>query len=247
MFVSGLMAQFDEPEFFKKINENYYNLEDSEIDNFSAWITSGKFLEITAGFYNQEIFPLELIWVKPNDIYFIRRPVPILADSIKNDQAIRAQRDMQLNLRNLLDNWLRFYAGRLLTDMPVTYQITSQGDSVTLFFSHTDESFQTNTRMIFSQKGLLKRLEQSFPDSAVQTIIQPEYKFTGEFWICTGWQVSIPGKETYEVKITSQKTGKMWVPEKLSVYYKRVDKTEDNYNFRNVRINRDIQVLNGRN
>ena len=245
--ISAARAQFDEPEFFKIIKENYYNLEDSEIDNFSAWITSSDFQKITGEFYSQEIFPLELIWVKPNDIYFIRRPLPVIADSIKNDQAIRAQRDIQLDLRNLLEDWLSFYSGRLLADMPVNYQIVSQGDSVILLFSGEEESFQLTTRLSFSTKGLLTKYEQSTRDSLVQTTIWPEYKFTGEFWLCTGWQTRVSGRDIYEVKVISQKTDKMWVPEKISVYNKNGEKAANSYDFRNVRVNRDIQVLNGRN
>ena len=247
ILVTGLKAQFDEPEFFKKINEIYYNLEDSKIDNFSAWITSSAYKKVTAEFYKQENFPLELIWVKPNDIYFIRRPLSAVAESSNNDLAIRAQRDLQLELRNLLENWRRFYAGRLLADMPMTYQITSQGDSVTLLFSGDNESLSTKTCLLFSVNGLLTRFEQTVGNSGALIILLPKYKFTGKFWLCTGWQVSVAGKKFLEVKVTSQKISQMWVPETISIKYDESGKADNTYDFRNVRVNRDIQVLNGNN
>ena len=248
-------AQIDEPAFFNRVNDSYFTLGETDINNFSSWITSNYFKEATEFFYNEEVFPLELIWVKPNDVYFIRRPLPAISDSSKYHRSITAQRDMQLELRALLMDWRRFYAGRILADMPVDYQLVTHGDTVVISFITTDRTTTSRTQLFFASNGLLLRCELTVDDSGQKVVTYPKFKYTGEFWLCTGWQVQVLRASSIEsgfnVLVVSQRIKKYWVPEHFEmtlqtsgdVYkiYTRV------YEFRNIRVDGDIQVLNGRN
>ena len=132
-----LYAQIDEPTFFNRINTMYYALEETDLKNFSGWLTSNVFEETTKGFYKDEIFPLEVIWIKPNDLYYIRRSLPQVDDSLRNRNAEMAQSDLQKEIQALLLDWSRFYSGKLLAGMPANYVIKTLSDTVVLHFQNT--------------------------------------------------------------------------------------------------------------
>ena len=252
VFSLNVCAQFDEREFFNRVNSNYYALELTELNNFSSWITSNAFEETTKKLYEKEVYPLELIWVNPNDTYFIRRPLPPLEDSLANNDVHNAQSDLQEEFRALLMNWSRFYSGRLLANMPADYIIESQSDTVVLKFFNEDGPRKSETVMLFGQNGLVLKITTLYQDSSQTIEILPEYKYTGEYWLCKGWRVQIAFKgevtSGFHVKIISKRINKYWLPSQFQMTLQSKDVKDKLflrvYNFKNVLINRDIQILN---
>jgi hypothetical protein len=252
VFSLNVSAQLDEREFFNRVNSNYYALELTELKNFSSWITSNVFEETTTKLYQKDVYPLELIWVNPNDTYFIRRPLPPLEDSLAINHVRSAQSDLQEEFRAVLMNWSRFYAGRLLREMPADYVIESHSDTVLLKFFNEDELGMSETVMLFGQNGLVLKITTAYQDSLQTIEIYPEYKYTGEYWLCKGWQVQIAEKgevtSGFHVKVISKRINKYWLPSQFQMTLQ--SKEEKNklfirvYNFKNILINRDIQILN---
>jgi hypothetical protein len=248
----NVWAQLDEQEFFNRVNSNYYALELTELKNFSSWVTSNVFEEITNKLYEKEVYPLELIWVNPNSTYFIRRPIQPLEDSTANVNVRKAQSDLQEELRGLLMNWSRFYAGRLLANMPADFVLESKSDTVLLKFISEEGPQISETIMLFGQNGLILKMMTTDQDSSQTIEIYPEYNYTGEYWLCKGWRVQILNIDQvtsgFHVKIISKRINKYWLPSQFQMTLQSKNVKDKLflrvYNFKNVLINRDIQILN---
>ncbi len=252
LFVSHLFAQIEEQDFFERVNKNYYALELTDLQNFSSWITSNVFAETVKHMHEEEIFPLEFIWVKPNDTYFIRRPLPALQDSLEKVGVRKAQENLQTEFKAILMEWSRFYSGRILAAMPADYKLESKADTVILNFVNYNDPRQSSSQMYFNQNGLILQVSIFYQDSSEKTHICPEFKYSGEFWLCTGWRVQTEkeGKveSGYHVKVISSRIARYWLPSQFQMTLQTED-VRDNifirvYNFRNTLINRDIQILN---
>jgi len=252
MFPFDALAQVNEPEFFNRVNTSYYALELTDLNNFSSWISSNIFEETTKDLYKDEIYPIELLWVKPNDPYFIRRPLPPVQDSLAAARAQNAQDDLQQELRVLLMDWGRFYAGRLLEDMPTDYILEARADTVLLNFKNYNDPRDSETHILFGLNGLVLQTSIVYKDSSERINTFPEYKYTGEYWLCTGWRVqNLKNSEVisvFQVKVISKRIEKYWLPSQFQMELQSKDIREKIfirvYKFRNIRINRDIQVLN---
>lgn len=163
-----------------------------------------------------------------------------------------AQADLQKEIKALLIDWTRYYAGRLLANMPADYTLESNTDSVFLKFTNQNDVRNGHTRIIFGQNGLVLQSSVFYADSSEKILTYPEYKYTGEYWLCTGWRVQIIKKgqvdSGFHVKIISQRIGKYWLPSQFQLTLQSTDIKDTifirAYNFRNTRINRDIQILN---
>lgn len=252
MFPFDALAQVNEPEFFNRVNTSYYALELTDLNNFSSWISSNIFEETTKDLYKDEIYPIEFLWVKPNDPYFIRRPLPPVQDSLAAARAQNAQDDLQQELRALLMDWGRFYAGRLLEDMPTDYILEARADTVLLNFKNYNDPRDSETHILFGLNGLVLQTSIVYKDSSERINTFPEYKYTGEYWLCTGWRVqNLKNSEVisgFQVKVISKRIEKYWLPSQFQMELQSKDIREKIfirvYKFRNIRINRDIQVLN---
>lgn len=252
MFPFDALAQVNEPEFFNRVNTSYYALELTDLNNFSSWISSNIFEETTKDLYKDEIYPIEFLWVKPNDPYFIRRPLPPVQDSLAAARAQNAQEDLQQELRALFMDWGRFYAGRLLEDMPTDYILEARADTVLLNFKNYNDPRDSETHILFGLNGLVLQTSIVYKDSSERINTFPEYKYTGEYWLCTGWRVqNLMNSEVisgFQVKVISKRIEKYWLPSQFQMELQSKDMREKIfirvYKFRNIRINRDIQVLN---
>jgi hypothetical protein len=246
------LAQFSEPEFFNRVNTTYYALELTDLNNFSSWVSSNIFEETAKDLYKDEIYPIEFLWVKPNDPYFIRRPLPPIQESLAEEKVQSAQNELQQELRALIMDWGRFYAGRLLADMPSDYTLETRADTVLLNFKNYKDPRDSETHILFGPNGLVLQTSVVYRDSSERINTFPEYKYTGEYWLCTGWRVQILKKDEvisgFRVKVISKRIEKYWLPSQFQMELQSKD-IQDKifirvYNFRNIRINRDIQVIN---
>ena len=93
-----LYAQFNETEFFNRVKTIYHSLRLTGLNNFSSWVTSNVFREQTKEFYEQEVFPLEIIWKNPDQMYYIKRPLPDIKDIEKHKNIEQLQMDMLVDM-----------------------------------------------------------------------------------------------------------------------------------------------------
>jgi len=244
-------SQVNEIEFLQTVNSLYYSLESSDLQNFSAWISSDYFRENLKDVMPNEEYPLEIIWTNPNRIFFIKRPLPVISDSVKSDMAQTLQLEMQQELKGLLIDWQRFYGGNLLAGLPAQYKLTTRSDTVLLEYETLEQGEKIQACLYFGQNGLWLKLLLKYIESPQEINIYPVFNYIENKWLCSGWQVQMLEKSEVQsgfiVQIISHKIDKYWLPKRLNMQLQTKDKKDliyhREYNFYNVMTNRSIKVV----
>jgi len=245
-------AQFEEVEFFNRVNSIYYTLEQTDLNNFTSWLTSNVFINSTEGFFTEDVFPLEFIWMSTSRMFFSRRPFPVLDDTSKNGVVERLQLSMRRELKALLLDWQRFYSGRLLSNMPPDYSLEIHADTVILKYTTVEDTETVNNILYFGQNGICIKTTLSYSGRNERIDTYPIFKYTGEKWLCIGWKVQVfEGNEVstgYLVEVKSQRVEKYWLPQVFIMNLQTKNDKESiyirEYYFRNILINRNIEVMN---
>ncbi len=249
---SGLMAQFQEVEFFNRVNSIYYTLEQTDLKNFTSWLTSNIFVNSTDDFFSEEVFPLEFIWLEGNRMFFSRRPIPVIDDSIQNQTLENLQMSMRKELKAILLDWQRFYAGRLLQNMPADYTIELMADTVILQYTTVEDTESVINTLYFGQNGICIKTSIIYPMRNESIHTYPIYKYTGEKWLCIGWKVQVLEEDDittgYLIDIKSQRIENYWLPQIITMRLQTKREKEllywREYYFRNILVNRNIEVMN---
>lgn len=135
LIVSALNAQLSDEEFFSAMDINYFSLETSGLKNFSTLVTSNVFRENMNDVFEKEVSPLELIWSLPDKLYFIKQPLPAGKTDTQYTRVDTLQIILQSELSGIFFYWQRFIGGKLLTDIPQNYLLSTRNDSVTTGFA----------------------------------------------------------------------------------------------------------------
>ena len=252
VIVNGtLLAQFNESEFIYRVKTMYHSLKLTGLDNFSSWVTSNIFLEATKEISAEELYPLEIIWKNPDLIYYIRRPLPQLNDTLKQKEIQELQMDMIQELQGLLIDWQRFSAGNILDGLPETYLVTTKDDTVSVEFEKFESGKNIKVKILFGQNGLCLKIITNYTHKDEIMYIYPEYTLVEDKWICIKWTLQIYKKSQVDsglmVSIKSRKLQDYWVPQRLTLQLQKreIDNTMfmREYKFRNVVLNKDLQIV----
>jgi len=249
---SNPRAQFQEVEFFNRVNSIYYTLEQTDLKNFTSWLTSNIFINSTDEYFTEEVFPLEFIWLEGNRMFFSRRPMPVLDDSVQNQTLEYLQMSMRKELKAVLLDWQRFYAGRLLQNMPADYSIEVRADTVILYYTTVEDTETVKNKLSFGQNGICIKTTLMYPMRNESIDTYPIYKYTGEKWLCIGWKVQVLAENDittgYLIEIKSQRIENYWLPQIITMRLQSIKDKESiywrEYYFRNVLVNRNIEVMN---
>ena len=249
---SSSMAQFQEVEFFNRVNTIYYTLEQTDLRNFTSWLTSNIFINSTDDYFTEEVFPLEFIWLEGNRMFFSRRPIPVLDDSVQNQTLELLQMSMRKELKAVLLDWQRFYAGRLLQNMPADYSIELRADTVNLQYTSVEDTETVKNTLLFGQNGICIKATLLYPMRNESINTYPIYKYTGEKWLCIGWKVQVLADNEittgYLIEIKSQRIENYWLPQIITMRLQSIKDKESiylrEYYFRNILVNRNIEVMN---
>ena len=248
---SALFGQFDKSEFLYRCKTIYHSLRLSGLDNFSSWVTSNIFLEATKDISDEEIYPLEIIWKNPNRIYYIKRPLPQVNNIEKQKEIQQLQLNMIQVLQGLLIDWQRFLAGNVLDDLPDTYLISTQNDTVFLQYESFKSGKNVKVKLLFGMNGLCLKIITSNTDKNEITNIYPAYTLIDDKWLCNSWTVQIYQNDTvesgFQVSMKSRKLENFWVPQRLSLALQKKDVENTlfyrEYIFRNVVLNKDLEII----
>jgi hypothetical protein len=246
-------AQLDTLGFFQKVNTLYYSVESTGLQNFSLWVTSDYYRQKTDSTISAHEYPWELIWIRPNKMFFIRRPLPgpLGTDSAQYRLAQQLQLEMQQELKGVTIDWQRFYGGRILADLPARYDLMVQQDTITLNYETLENGQKIRVAFYFGQNGLCFKLCLTYLESGQEIFIYPAFTYLGSQWLCSGWQVQILDKNEVQsgfiVQIFSEKSESYWFPKKIimqlqtkstmAAIYKR------EYYLANLMVNRSIKLL----
>ncbi len=249
LFSNSLYSQFNQEEFLYRVKTIYHSLRVQGLENFTCWVTSDLFLEETKETYKEELYPLELIWKKPNMIYYIKRALPDHPEAEQNRKSQEIQMNMIQALKGLLIDWQRFCAGNVLDDLPKTYLITTVSDTAFIQYENYENGKLIKVKMTFGLNGICLKLTVEFPDKNEVINTYPRFRLIGEKWLCTGWTVQTLKKGSVEsgflVKLRSRKIENHWIPERINLQLQKrgIDKTlyTRTYIFKNIVLNKDLK------
>jgi hypothetical protein len=252
LIVSGIAhAQFNETEFLYRVKTIYHSLRLTGLDNFSSWITSNVFLEATKEISEEEIYPLEIIWKNPDLLYYIKRPLPNAADSEKQKDIQQLQIDMIQELQGVLVDWQRFSAGNILDEIPEAYLVTAKDDTVFVEYELFENGKNVKTKMFFGKNGLCLKIITNYLHKSEIIYVYPGYILVEDKWLCNKWtvQIYLNGQidSGIELNLKSRKLEDYWIPQRLVMQLQKreIDNTVfiRDYKFRNVVLNKDLQIL----
>jgi hypothetical protein len=245
-----IKAQDTQQNFLEQLKTIYYNLNATDINNFSASIKSSVFeKEFESFFAEREITPLEIIWLKPDKYYYLKKPLPSLIDTTKTGIIDQKILDMKQELASIFLNWQRFVAGNLYEILPSVYDIEEMADRIIITYK-TDEFHEVCLH--FGKNGLCLKI-LNIDISNEQTIYTyPAYTFLENLWLCSGWRVQIEEKgeivSGFVVSLKSRKVKGYFLPDRIILNAQTLDKKnlifERIYDFKNVMVNREFQIKN---
>lgn len=246
-FCVNTKAQFDEKQFFNRVNSIYHNLENSEIENFAVKITSDYF-EYNAGEgINHDLYsPIEFIWAKPRQLFFNRMEFPTDVDSIQKSNIIQLQNEMFQELRGVFMDWQRFLGGKLLYDLPEKFTIDTVQDTVHIMFESFEMNDPIKMKFYFGLNALCFRIETTYEKINQKIITFPTFVLVDDKWLCTEWVVKIIqyGEITsgFSVNFRSGRYKNNWLPIQALVQVQSKQKLNQTftrlYKFRGMEINK---------
>jgi hypothetical protein len=245
-----LKAQNSGDNFLQTLETIYYNLNKTDLKNFSATIKSSVFeKEFDSYFAEKEISPLEVIWVKPDKYYYLKKPLPSLIDTSKSPLIDKKIMEMRQELGSIFINWQRFIAGNLATIIPEIYTIEEIDDKIIISFN-TDENHEV--RLHFGKNGICLKILTIDLEKEQTIYTYPAYTYLDNFWLCTGWRIQIEQKgdivSGFVVSFKSRKVKGYFLPDRVILTVQTLEKKdlvfERIYDFKNVTVNRELQITN---
>ena len=252
MITNALFSQINESEFIYKVKTNYHSLKNTDLDNFSSWVTSNVILESAKDISKEVIFPLEIIWKNPDLLYYIKRPLPNTGDPEKQKEFQQQQMDMIRELQGILIDWQRFFAGNILDELPDTYLMKEKEDTVFVEYELYDSGKNVINQLVFGKNGLCLKIVTNYVHLNKVIYVYPGYTMVENKWICNYWRVQIyindQVESGFEISLTSRKVKDYWIPERLIMQLQKTGIENSvfvrDYTFRNVVLNKDLQILN---
>lgn len=251
--VHALIAQnFDEKTFFENMQKNYYSLEQTSLKNYVALVQNDGLKKIAAIYWkNDEIFPMQVIWVRPQNIYLTQQGVPALPDSVqkKYDALVVG---LKKQIEGLMVDLNRFYTSGIYSDIPVNYTIKESDRFVLIQFDKIFGKDTTHNDYYFGKNGLLLKVESFSPQTKRRITTHPFFKIHKTQWICTGWEVQMwenqQIKTGYVVKIELNNYKNIWIPYTIEIAVKKAEQPDqtfiDHIYFRNYIFNKSLQIIN---
>jgi hypothetical protein len=228
----------------------YYVLSQTEIKNFSAWVTSNLFAEKAQNFTKEDIYPVEIIWHRPDKLFFIQRPIKAENDSVYQILE-KYQHSLQKELKAILLDWKRFCVKPLLSELPPNFLFKNNGDTVIFSFRRTEAKDSLDIDIFLGKNGYCLKIVSHDRKTNQRILTYPTYTYSGNKWICAGWLVQIQdGDEitnAYTVRITNKTVNNVLLPETFVMQLQTKRETEQifrrEYQFLNIRVDRDLKII----
>ena len=244
------MAQNEAVSLVERVSKMYYVLSATDIKNFSAWVTSNVFVEKTKNLTEEKIYPLEIIWYTPDKLYFIQRPINTEDDSVYQILA-KYQQSLQKELKAILLDWKRFCVTPMLSDLPPDYQFTDRGDTVIFSFERVEQNDSIDVDIFLGKNGSCLKIISYDRRIDQRILTYPSYKYSGNKWVCAGWLVQIQeGEEitnAYTVKVVNKTIENVLLPDTFVMQLQTKRESGQifrrEYRFRNIRVNRDLKIV----
>jgi len=223
----GQRAEFNEKDFFNNLSNSYYTLSEDKAQNFAALVTSLKFQTFADSMWkNQEIFPLQLIWFNPDDVYLSQLGVPKI-ESAKYKEYQEILDGLKLQLRGILLDLQRFYLNGLYKNITGDYKIQNNEEAVQITMQSETDKIVTKVKYLFGYNGLCLLNEISYPDQNKVIVIYPKFKTVKNKWLCQGWKVQTyfngEVESGFDLELTNSFVDNKWVPSKIKIEVQKAE------------------------
>jgi hypothetical protein len=250
--ISLINPQINESEFLYRVKTSYYSLQASGIKNYSSWITSDYFKENSKkNFTGNDVYPLELIWISPDKLFFIKRSLPEIKDTTDYNSVNQLILDLLQEIKGIYVDWQRFIGTNLLFNLPKDYLFSSINDTIKLEFQITEKQDVMNITIFFGKNGLCFKIISENLNTNETLYTYPKFDYLDNKWLCSQWQVQIQFNNEitggFLVRMISEKIEEYYLPVKIVLLVQSKEKKDKifkrTYNFRNIMVNRDLQIL----
>lgn len=258
IFIQILTAQkntFDEKQFFLDIKNSYYNLNTTNLGNFSAFVTSLKMEKFAKeNWNNEEIFPLQLIWFKPDRIYLAQQGTPTI-----NENRYKEYQDLvegiKQQVKGILVDFQRFYITGLYESINSNYNITYDNEFVWISFNAGNEQMEVPVIYTLGRNGLCLKIEITYPDEKKRITISPSFKIIKTKWLCDGWTVQTlindEAVSGFVLEINYSEYQSIWIPMQIIINVQKADEPGTTYydiiKIRNYLFNQPMELKEGAN
>lgn len=253
--ISSISAQtkgFDEKAFFNSLNTNYYILNETGVNNYTALVSNIPSQRFSLKQWKtKDVFPLQMIWIKPNQVYLSQLGVKKLSTEAEKEYA-EIVNDIKKQLKGLLFDYKRFYLNGLYNMISDTYQLQTQKDFVIINELSVVNTDTVYTQYIFGKNGLCLRVENYVPHLKQKVITTPKFEVIKTKWLCKGWKVQIlqndAVKSGFIVELNMKYYKNIWIPESMTINVQKAEEKgktfADQLLFRNYLFNQSLKLVN---
>lgn len=254
-FISMIYAQnepFNEKSFFKSLKRDYYILNDTGVNNFTSLVSNIPSQRFSLKQWKtKDVFPLQMIWIKPNRVYLSQLGVKKLSAPLNKEYSLIVN-NIKKQLKGLLYDFKRFYLNGLYDSISDDYQLTSQKEFVIINEMSVVAGDTAYTQYIFGKNGLCLRIENYVPHLKQKVITVPKFDVVKTKWLCKGWKVQILKndkiKSGFMVDLNMKFYKNIWIPESITINVQKADQLgktfADQLLFRNYLFNQSIKLIN---
>jgi len=258
IFSNLLSAQnnvFDEKQFFIDLKNSYYNLNDTGLENFTALVTSLKMEKFAKEVWNtEEVFPIQLIWFKPNRLYLAQQGTPTITENKYKDYQELVE-GIKQQVKGILIDFERFYITGIFESIKSDYQISIQDEFVWINFNAGAENLDVPVKYTMGKNGLCLQIEIYYPNENKKMLLIPKFKIIKTKWICNGWQVQTLIDEEpvsgFVLDIRYDQYQSIWIPTQIMINVQKADDPGITYydviKFKNYMFNQPIELQEGTN
>jgi len=243
--------KFDEQDFFRKLHESYYTLGTSGYENMTAFVSSLKFEKFAKEVWqNAEVFPLQLMWFKPNKLYLSERGVP--GFDKKWDKEYRELVDgIKQQLKGILIDLSRYYITGLYNSILDNYTLRHNEQAVQITYETGEGPDFTKTKHLFGYNGLLLETNIIYPAQNKIILIYPVFRLVKTKWLIDSWRVqtSVNGEivNGFEIRLEHVLQNNVWVPANIVISVKKAEDPENTYfdmlKLRNILFNQSLELV----
>jgi len=215
-------------EYLNKIKNSYYTLDQTGLINFTASVTSLKFDKFRSeNWKDQQVYPLQLIWFKPDKIYLSQMGVPTLSTEKYSEYQLLVD-GLKQQIKGVLLDLVRFYMTGVVKSFGKDYKLRNNEEAIQVTLKGGTSENSSNVKFLFGLNGLCLYNEISYLQENKTITIYPDFITKDDKWLCKGWTVqTIIGGEIesgFKLEIIHNYIKNIWLPAEIQI---NVQKAED--------------------
>jgi hypothetical protein len=220
-------------DFVNNAEKYYYKIDESNINNFSATITSATYLNyLKSNEYDSSYtYPLKFIWTNQGKVYYVLQPYPNMSDEIKRKEDLVEIQAIKNQFKSFLVDWQNFMFYSPFGDIPQDPTVHLANDTVQVTYFSGEGDMQVTVKKLFLSSGKLTKVTVQSSNQSV--MVTPVYVEKEGKWLCAGWDSQIYQASEITsgtaIRLELYKTPNYWMPSRVNMLIQTVEKPEEKY------------------